>query len=286
MIGAGALAPLRPRSRILALCRYYVLMTASLATGLWDALLRGTPATWERRAGAAVVSRAVKRRARRRDREPAAADRVTSPGARGRRDQALRAAGPSIYRQRRVGKGGAEFELLKLRTMVMGAEQMGAGLAVDEGDPRITRVGALLRRWSLDELPNLVNVLNGDMSLVGPRPTVQSQVVAVHAAPASSGSRSGRASPDGRRSAAARRSPGTSASSSTSGTSSTGRCGSTCGSSRARRACCSPARACTGARRAAGAHLRTNSYYPILNSTTSERADRLRVSAATDSRSR
>ena len=84
--------------------------------------------------------------------------------------------GPAIYRQRRVGKGGAEFDLLKLRTMVVGAERTGAGLAVDAGDPRITRVGALLRRVSLDELPNLVNVLAGDMSIVGPRPTVQVQV--------------------------------------------------------------------------------------------------------------
>jgi lipopolysaccharide/colanic/teichoic acid biosynthesis glycosyltransferase len=88
----------------------------------------------------------------------------------------LSSRGPVIYRQRRVGKWGTEFDLLKLRTMVRGAEQMGAGLAVDEGDARITRVGALLRRWSLDELPNLVNVLKGDMSIVGPRPTVQSQV--------------------------------------------------------------------------------------------------------------
>jgi lipopolysaccharide/colanic/teichoic acid biosynthesis glycosyltransferase len=84
--------------------------------------------------------------------------------------------GSPIYRQRRVGKDGAPFDLLKLRTMVSGAERMGAGLAVDEGDPRITRVGALARRLSLDELPNLVNVLRGEMSLVGPRPTVQVQV--------------------------------------------------------------------------------------------------------------
>jgi lipopolysaccharide/colanic/teichoic acid biosynthesis glycosyltransferase len=88
----------------------------------------------------------------------------------------LSGRGPVIYRQRRVGRSGVDFDLLKLRTMVAGAEQMGAGLAVDEGDPRITRVGALLRRWSLDELPNLVNVLKGDMSIVGPRPTVRSQV--------------------------------------------------------------------------------------------------------------
>jgi lipopolysaccharide/colanic/teichoic acid biosynthesis glycosyltransferase len=88
----------------------------------------------------------------------------------------LESKGSPIYRQRRVGKGGAELDLYKLRTMVSGAESMGAGLAVDEGDPRITRVGALLRRLSLDELPNLVNVLRGEMSLVGPRPTLQVQV--------------------------------------------------------------------------------------------------------------
>jgi lipopolysaccharide/colanic/teichoic acid biosynthesis glycosyltransferase len=88
----------------------------------------------------------------------------------------LESRGSPIYRQRRVGRGGREFELLKLRTMVPGAEHLGAGLAVDEDDPRITRTGALLRRFSLDELPNLLNVLTGDMSLVGPRPTVQVQV--------------------------------------------------------------------------------------------------------------
>jgi lipopolysaccharide/colanic/teichoic acid biosynthesis glycosyltransferase len=84
--------------------------------------------------------------------------------------------GSPIYRQRRVGRDGVPFEMLKLRTMVSGAETMGAGLAVNYGDPRITRVGALLRRWSLDELPNLVNVLRGEMSIVGPRPTIQAQV--------------------------------------------------------------------------------------------------------------
>jgi lipopolysaccharide/colanic/teichoic acid biosynthesis glycosyltransferase len=88
----------------------------------------------------------------------------------------LEGRGSPIYRQLRVGRGGRDFELLKLRTMVSGAESMGAGLAVDEGDPRITHTGALLRRFSLDELPNLLNVLKGDMSLVGPRPTVRSQV--------------------------------------------------------------------------------------------------------------
>jgi lipopolysaccharide/colanic/teichoic acid biosynthesis glycosyltransferase len=69
-----------------------------------------------------------------------------------------------------------EFDVLKLRTMVRGAEHVGAGLAVNENDARITRVGAFLRRTSLDELPNLVNVLRGEMSLIGPRPTLPVQV--------------------------------------------------------------------------------------------------------------
>jgi lipopolysaccharide/colanic/teichoic acid biosynthesis glycosyltransferase len=88
----------------------------------------------------------------------------------------LESRGPVFYRQRRVGKDGRPFELLKLRTMVPGAESMGAGIYVLEGDPRITRVGKVLRRFSLDELPNLVNVLRGDLAIVGPRPTVQEQV--------------------------------------------------------------------------------------------------------------
>jgi lipopolysaccharide/colanic/teichoic acid biosynthesis glycosyltransferase len=88
----------------------------------------------------------------------------------------LESKGSAIYRQRRVGKGGRPFDVLKLRTMVTGAERMGAGLAVSEGDTRITRVGRLLRRTSLDEVPNLINVLKGDMSIVGPRPTVPVQV--------------------------------------------------------------------------------------------------------------
>ena len=81
-----------------------------------------------------------------------------------------------LYRQTRVGKDGADFELLKLRTMVVGAERMGAGLAVNRGDPRITRAGRLLRKLSLDELPQLWNVVRGDMSLIGPRPTLRYQV--------------------------------------------------------------------------------------------------------------
>ena len=88
----------------------------------------------------------------------------------------IESRGPVFYSQRRVGKHGRPFALLKLRTMVPGAESMGAGIYVLEGDPRITRVGRLLRRFSLDELPNLVNVVRGDLAIVGPRPTVQDQV--------------------------------------------------------------------------------------------------------------
>ncbi|HEV7161898.1 MAG TPA: sugar transferase [Solirubrobacteraceae bacterium] len=88
----------------------------------------------------------------------------------------LESPGPVIYRQRRAGLDGHPFEVLKLRTMVDGAEHLGAGLAVNANDSRITRVGALLRRTSLDELPNLVNVLRGEMSLIGPRPTLPVQV--------------------------------------------------------------------------------------------------------------
>jgi lipopolysaccharide/colanic/teichoic acid biosynthesis glycosyltransferase len=88
----------------------------------------------------------------------------------------LESHGHPIYRQRRVGQDGHAFDVIKLRTMVSGAEHMGAKLAIDEGDTRITRVGAILRRTSIDELPNLLNILRGEMSLVGPRPTLQVQV--------------------------------------------------------------------------------------------------------------
>jgi lipopolysaccharide/colanic/teichoic acid biosynthesis glycosyltransferase len=84
--------------------------------------------------------------------------------------------GPVLYRQTRVGQDGVDFELLKLRTMIVDAEHHGAGFAVDKGDSRITRVGRLLRRLSLDELPQLWNVVRGDMSLIGPRPTLRYQV--------------------------------------------------------------------------------------------------------------
>ena len=88
----------------------------------------------------------------------------------------LESPGHPIYRQTRVGKDGEEFQIYKLRTMVAGAESIGAGLAIQEGDDRITRLGAFVRRYSLDELPNLYNVLRGEMSIVGPRPTVPVQV--------------------------------------------------------------------------------------------------------------
>ena len=88
----------------------------------------------------------------------------------------LEDGGPVLYRQTRVGRDGADFKLLKLRTMVVGAETMGAGLAVNHGDPRITRAGRLLRKLSLDELPQLWNVVRGEMSVIGPRPTLRYQV--------------------------------------------------------------------------------------------------------------
>jgi lipopolysaccharide/colanic/teichoic acid biosynthesis glycosyltransferase len=88
----------------------------------------------------------------------------------------LEDGGPVLYRQTRVGKDGVDFELLKLRTMVVGAEAMGAGLAVNRGDPRITRTGRVLRKLSLDELPQLWNVVRGEMSVIGPRPTLRYQV--------------------------------------------------------------------------------------------------------------
>jgi lipopolysaccharide/colanic/teichoic acid biosynthesis glycosyltransferase len=84
--------------------------------------------------------------------------------------------GPVFYRQTRVGKDGEDFELVKLRTMVVGAETIGPGFALNEGDPRITKVGRVLRRLSIDELPQLWNVLRGDMSIIGPRPTLRYQV--------------------------------------------------------------------------------------------------------------
>ena len=88
----------------------------------------------------------------------------------------LEDGGPVLFRQTRVGKDGVDFELLKLRTMVVGAERQGSGYAVDVGDSRITRVGRILRKTSVDELPQLWNVVRGEMSVIGPRPTLRYQV--------------------------------------------------------------------------------------------------------------
>lgn len=104
--------------------------------------------------------------------------------------------GPVFFRQKRVGFGGETFEIVKFRTMRVGAEQV---LAVDEGlrqqylqgdhkiagrdDPRVTRVGRLLRKLSLDELPQLANVVRGDMSLIGPRPVRPDEVAEYHMVP-------------------------------------------------------------------------------------------------------
>jgi lipopolysaccharide/colanic/teichoic acid biosynthesis glycosyltransferase len=88
----------------------------------------------------------------------------------------LGSGGPVIYRQRRVGREGREFELWKLRTMVGGSDPVGVGTVVTREDPRVTRAGRFLRRTSLDEVPNLVNVLRGEMAIVGPRPTIPAQV--------------------------------------------------------------------------------------------------------------
>jgi lipopolysaccharide/colanic/teichoic acid biosynthesis glycosyltransferase len=84
--------------------------------------------------------------------------------------------GGALFTQTRSGLRGRPFEIYKLRTMVKDAEHQGAGLAVLEGDSRITPTGELLRRYSLDELPNLWNVVRGEMAIVGPRPTLPGQV--------------------------------------------------------------------------------------------------------------
>jgi lipopolysaccharide/colanic/teichoic acid biosynthesis glycosyltransferase len=88
----------------------------------------------------------------------------------------LGSRGPVFYRQRRVGRDDREFEMLKLRTMVQGSDPVGVGTIVTRDDPRVTRAGRFLRRTSLDEVPNLVNVLRGEMAIVGPRPTIPAQV--------------------------------------------------------------------------------------------------------------
>jgi lipopolysaccharide/colanic/teichoic acid biosynthesis glycosyltransferase len=88
----------------------------------------------------------------------------------------LDSPGPVLYRQRRVGRGNSEFMLYKLRTMRPGSDPVGVGTVVAERDPRVTRIGRLLRRFSIDAVPNLNTVLRGEMAIVGPRPTIPSQV--------------------------------------------------------------------------------------------------------------
>ena len=88
----------------------------------------------------------------------------------------LTSPGPVIYRQRRIGLGGRGFEMWKLRTMVQGSDPVGVGKIVYRDDPRVTGPGRFLRRTSLDEIPNLLNVLRGEMAIVGPRPTIKAQV--------------------------------------------------------------------------------------------------------------
>ena len=110
-------------------------------------------------------------------------DRDRSPWSSSRRSSLIAAIaiklgsrGPVFYRQRRVGLGGREFEMLKLRTMVQGSDPVGVGTVVTRDDPRVTAAGRFLRRTSLDEVPNLINVLRGEMAIVGPRPTIPAQV--------------------------------------------------------------------------------------------------------------
>jgi lipopolysaccharide/colanic/teichoic acid biosynthesis glycosyltransferase len=83
--------------------------------------------------------------------------------------------GAVFFVQERVGRGRKNFRCFKFRTMVVGAEKIGNGLTVTENDARITRVGRVLRDWTMDEIPQLFNVLKGDMSIVGPRPWVPAQ---------------------------------------------------------------------------------------------------------------
>lgn len=89
----------------------------------------------------------------------------------------LDSKGPVFFVQDRVGKDGWVFRAYKFRTMIQGAADQGAGLLIEgQDDPRITKVGKFLRRWSLDEMPQFINIVRGEMSVVGPRPTLLYQV--------------------------------------------------------------------------------------------------------------
>ena len=156
--------------------------TLSIAAGLWDRFRRGRPAAaWEKAPGNAMTASPLGARC------PEFLDIVIALLAPGRPlARALLIAaiaiklgsrGPVFYRQRRVGLDGEEFEMLKLRTMVEGSDPVGVGTVVTRDDPRVTGAGRVLRRTSLDEIPNLVNVLRGEMAIVGPRPTIPAQVV-------------------------------------------------------------------------------------------------------------
>ena len=183
------------------LARYYVLVTWATLVALWNYLRRGVPATWtpprdergERRGrrdpiggcpmnipSHTISAREAAARDVNRALDVAIAGTglvLTSPLlAASALAVKLDDRGPILYRQARVGRDGRDFELLKLRTMIVGAERQGAGYAVAAGDSRITRIGRFLRRTSLDELPQLWNVVRGEMSLIGPRPTLRYQV--------------------------------------------------------------------------------------------------------------
>ena len=88
----------------------------------------------------------------------------------------LTSRGPVFYVQERIGRDAAPFPFIKFRTMVVGAESQGAGILCLKDDPRVTRVGRFLRRFSLDEAPQLANVVRGEMSLIGPRPGLAYQL--------------------------------------------------------------------------------------------------------------
>lgn len=82
----------------------------------------------------------------------------------------LTSPGPVLFRQQRLGRGGKEFSIYKFRSMTDGAEHTGSGVYSEKGDPRVTKVGRLIRATSIDELPQLINIIKGDMAIVGPRP--------------------------------------------------------------------------------------------------------------------